>query len=928
MSIAGREVYVIDVDERGTPKVKRLSDAAELLGDDMRRAADGIERLEQSMRKGERVIKSSRLSLLELDAGLNLASRAAGALRSTFNAFKEPVKLAIDTESGINALRTLGKDITATLRGELLALPAEVGQSTEQVLTAAYNALSAGINEGQLVDFLRQAGRAAKAGQADLVTAVDAGRIGLRAYADQGVSVEQVFDSMFAAVQVGVTTFPQLGAEVGNLLPSFSQMGGRLNEATAAIAELTAAGLTTSQAVTQINALVTGFARAANPTNRAGKILRGYGVDTSITALKAKGLTGVLEELNRATGGQAEVLGTLFERQEAGRALLTLLKNDMNGYKSALDATTNSAGKTASGFDIMNQGAAGTLRQFNALKEQALRELGEQLLPMVNEALRDLTVWFKAEGQQFTRELAENIGTVAKGFVAVGKAAGAALGALRDVGEFLGEAAGADYVATDRGLSVITDAYGKYTRDLYENVGATRELAVATAELNLLMAVAANTPSVLFGELSKAIDQTVESARTSAEVYASLGTAGDAFIAPLADAFNVVTGAVNSGDGALQGFIVALANVGSEAAATALPIFEVAAAVDQLFAATLKSNPKIKPRKPKKGKAPSPFDGQGEAAAKALIDALKAAEGIQDRASRNRLGAIEDQTTRELALLDLRFAEELRSAERAGDDIGAVKARQAREFGDRVAEIGQRQTQERLSIEQERARLAAQFEQDEFAQRRLNLEIEAEETLRRVSEVGGSVIDATAAFERRRTEIVREQSEARIRALQAEVNNAGELAGSLISLGDAITGSDRRQSAARVALQGAVLAAQATSAGAESLIEFARGNVIKGAALAAAAAAAGIDAIRLGAQAAGLGGSGAPSAGSGAQSRGSGSVERAPVQAPERTDNRPIVINAGLVVGERGVDKFGRLLASSVGRHRDGRNGYIGEEAS
>lgn len=930
MSITGREVYVIDVDDRGSSKVKLLNAALDRLDSNTRRTADGIERMEAAQRAAARAtsasttaINESRLSLLSLDAGLNIAARGLGLLQKGFSAFKEPVKLAVDTQSAVNALRTLSDQIGPELEAQLKALPAQIGQSTQQTLKSAYDALSAGIREQDLVGVLKQAGDLARAGQSDLTDTLGLLRVSLKAYEAQGLSATQVSDVLFATVRKGVTTIPELAASFGNVVGTAGQYGASLEEVAAATAELTKIAPTTSEAVTQLNALFKAFAA---PSAKAQKTLKALGVEFGIGAIKAKGLTGILDDVQRATGGNAEVLGTLFQRQEATRALLTLLANGQAGYKDALEATTGAAGATAKATAVMNSGAAKTLKQFEALKEQALIVIGEQLLPLVNDGLRELTAYFKGDGRKSIEDFARAVAVLGRGLATVAGAAATALNTLQQVGAAIGNTAGSIYVAAEDGIARIRG-------EIEQAAAPLRELEAVSASTIDTMNRAINGASDTFNDFRAAIDGVASSALATVEfdrltddaisAAAVLGT-------DLLGAFNVVTGALNSGDDALKDYVAALSQVGSEAAATALPIFEVAAAVDALFAATLKQSPRkaVKPKASarKAGAAPDPFEGQGAALVKALLDQFKQAEAIQDRNDRNRLGAIESQNVRELTLLDLRFKQELRTAERAGDDLGAVQARQAREFADAARSAGE----QRLRTQVELAQLSASFEQDEFAQRRLLLDIERDETLARVELLGGSLIDATAAFERRRTDIAREQSEARIRALQAEVNAAGELAGSLITLGDAIAGADSRQSGLRIALEAAVLGAKASSAGAESAIEFARGNVFKGAALAAASAAAGIEALKLGAKAVGFGGGGSSGSGGGsAPTQQRGSVERAAPAQPQRSDpGRPIVINAGIVVGERGVRELAGLIAPDARRYVEGRNGFIGEAAS
>ena len=951
--IAGREVYVIDVDERGTPKVKRLSAAAEVLGDDMRRAADGIERLEVSMRKGTRTtnagteaLKRNKLSLLSLDAGLSIATKGFGLLQKSFNALKAPVALAASFETEIAAIDTITQSAGTRFRDQFLDISERTGQAAGDVARAAYEAVSAGVAQESAAQFVEVSNELARSGRAGLTESLELLATIREQFGLADGALNRVNSQIFLATRDGRTKVSELAADMGGLIPIAKSAGQSLEEMLGGIVSITKAGITTNTATTQLRAYAVAVQK--NGANIA-KALSKAGRAITETQFKSLALADQVSLLNTAFAGNEGALIKLFGRIDGVQAVQVLARNgaaDLRAAVSASAAATDEAAVAVRRFASTGEAA------FNRLKStfsRQLIELGTRLMPLVNDGLRDLTQYLSsAEGQLAISEFAKSLKAVGEGLAVVAKAAASTVGALRGVGEWIGEAAARDYLRMERGVYALRDGY----RDL---TGTSESLSQALASVGK--------------NLDRSLDGTRSFDSLRDAIKTALDSAGDLGRLDLARPAQETRGYVDSlalgAEGLTAAFgafapvggvaVQTMIRVGSAAQSAVLPIFSMAkslavvtaqasgipgamvaaaAAIDQLLAqsnisgqsagaATVArtADPKGQPG----ALAVDPFKGQGDALIKALLDQFKQAEAIQDRNDRNRLGAIENQSARELALLDLRFQQEARKAERSGDDLTALQGRQAREFTEAIRNEGER----RARIESERRQLSASFEADEFTQRRLLLDIEREETLARVVDMGGSVIDATAAFERRRTEIMREESERRLRVLQSEVNAAGELAGNLITLGDAITGADSKQSALRIALEGAVLASKAVSAGAESGIEFARGNVFKGAALAAASAAAGIEAIKLGAKAAGLGGGSGSSAPSGnGRAESSGAVERAPAPQRQADSNRPVVIQAGMVVGEGGMRELAQILAPHADSHTNGRRGYIGERAS
>lgn len=973
-TVVGREVFIIDVDERGTPKIRVLEGAFEALNESARKAGTGVDGFDDSLKGATRSansaqdgIKRTGLSLLQLDAGLNIAARGFGLLKSGLNALKSPVSVALNTQSAINAIRTLSDQIGPELEAQLLALPARIGQSTQQTLKSAYDALSAGVREENLVGFLQSAGDLARVGQTGLVDTAKVLQTTFEAFGKTGQTLQSVNDILFETARVGKTTLGELAPAFPLVATSAAQYGVALEQATAATAALTKTAPSTGQAVTQLASLIRSFAK---PSQQARKALDRLGVSYGIGALKARGLTGVLDDLQRATGGNVEAFGTIFERSESNNALLSLLANGQENYRNALIRTSSASGSVAKGLGIMNEGAAKAFKEFDALKEKVLRDIGEQILPSVVEGMRALSEWFERDGAAFVKDAGVALGTLGDAFVVLVKVGAGALSILTSIGEAIGEAAAQDYLTISNGIDAISNSFDRLT----SVVSGPTDVVL---ELTSQFAVVEQTSSALidtFADLQTSIINGIGFDALVADVASGLTVIGST----ATDQFSTLVDSVTSGDTAMQEFVIALSRVGDEAAATAAPIFQVAEAIDGLFDAQVRASAAraariARPRALRSGggrgrdrNAAGDFRAElriaslqteverklaqlaqqrvaslrkarelgvesgavNQAFDQKLLDTLTA---IQDKAARERVsiqragedaqvGAIADASVRTLELLRLRHSRQRAVAIDSGLQIAAITALQERELGDLVRE----QTQARLSESRAIARQQAEFHADEFESRRLLLEIEREETLSTLAEHGGSLIDATLQFEARRTQIAREQSEARIRTLQAEVDSAGTLAQNLIGLGDAIFGADSKQSALRIALEGSVLAARATSAGAESVIEFARGNVFKGAALAAAAAAAGIDAIKLGAQAAGLGGGGSSAAPSGG-----GPVAPEPrqrVQAQQQPAN--ITINAGFVVGEGGMREFARIIAPGAASHVNGANGYIGEAAS
>lgn len=890
------EVYEIELRDKAAPKLRDLRSIVEDVAVGMGKADRQLDRMEAGLgdvaRSADSAAKGTKnfsTSLIALDSAFGIVQKSAGLARQAFNLFKEPVKFAVDAESGINALRTLSDGVNSELRAQLLALPAEIGQTTQQTLKSAYDALSAGISENRLVDTLREAGKLARAGQGDLTDTLAVLRVSLKAYESAGVDANTVSDVLFATIRKGVTTLPELAGSFGQVAGSAGQYGVSIQETGAALAELTKIAPTTSIAVTQLNALLKAIAA---PSAQAQKTLKKLGVEYGISALQAKGLTGVLDDIQRATGGSVEILGTLFQRQEATRGLLTLLADGQRGYRDALDATTNAAGETARANAIMGEGAAGLLKRFEALKERALREIGERLLPKVVEGLERFITYFNSEGIAQLDKYASVLATVGQGFVVVAEAASSAVGALETVGKAIGDTAGEAVYAFD-GLSRGADDAGARVGRFAS--GFNLDNVISQVErLNL----EANAASIIFQQYEQivsgaaSLDQIFDSSFAQAQIGALQASVGGltSVFGPLASTAGVAAGAITGvGTGADAAF-TSVIRLGRGAAVLTAELSGVPGAAIAAIAA---------------------FDEVARRASRPIAQAATVSPPKPPKPS----GA---------ATKDTSAADE----ERRQREIAAISGR--------VDRLIERERQEQAKREENRLRLNAdarvQAITNEAERTAAALELQFQRERDIYAKAGADLQLLEASQNQRRLEAQKQAADTRLAAQQAEYQASATIAGNIAGLTETLAQGSRRAAGFVALFKGIALASNALSAAVESKLEFARGNILQGIALASASALGFARAATLKSQGRALGATGGGGNTSSAGGGGGGSAPRpsAPAQV-SRSDfgggeSKTTVFNVGTYVGgPGGLRELSRQAGPRADRYVNGHSGYIGE---
>ncbi|CRF35362.1 tail protein [Brachyspira suanatina] len=304
-------------------------------------------------------------------------------------AFALATKKATDFDNGMREVLTLlpklGSEGFESLKQETLAFSKEIGKVPEEVVPALYQSLSAGVPRENVFDFLKTAAEASVAGVAELETSVDGLTSVTNAYGTEVLNVNRASDIMFQTVKLGKTDFTQLSKSLFNVIPTASALGVQFEDIGAAIAVMTAQGTPTSVATTQIRQALVELNKEGSTTDKAFREIAG----TSFKEFIEQGgtLQEALQMLAEKAAKSGKDVSSMFSSVEAGNAALALSGKNASKFKDALDQMNNSAGATAEAFKKIDDGPA---RQFEKIKAELsalVIELGNSLLPVVNEDL-------------------------------------------------------------------------------------------------------------------------------------------------------------------------------------------------------------------------------------------------------------------------------------------------------------------------------------------------------------------------------------------------------------------------------------------------------------------------------------------------------------------------------------------------------------
>lgn len=345
---------------------------------------------------------------MALAGGAAIATTAAKSLFD-FSGFERSMNEVFTLLPGIS------KPAMDQMTDQVKDFAKEFGVLPEKVVPALYQSLSAGVPPDNVFAFLETAQKAAKGGVTDLTTAVDGISSVVNAYGADAMDASKASDLMFTAVRLGKTNFSELSASIFNVTPTAAALGVKFGDVTAALAAMTAQGVPTSVATTQLRQLFVELSKAGTDTSKVFEKVSGKSFKDFIAG--GGNTQQALQLLERHAKDTGVGINDLFGSVEAGSAALALTGGGTDKFTDALKGMEDSAGATQGAFDRMDTGIGPIWDRLKARAKVALLDVGQRIVDFG----RNVVAGFKGEGLgEFAgrfEEVAVRLGEIARGVV-------------------------------------------------------------------------------------------------------------------------------------------------------------------------------------------------------------------------------------------------------------------------------------------------------------------------------------------------------------------------------------------------------------------------------------------------------------------------------------------------------------------------------
>ena len=334
-------------------------------------AVKNLESFGGSLKDATQPVADFTVAALKVEAGV----LAVGAAFTTF-----AVKSAADFDAAFKQITTLfdatDEDL-AKFKDSILEYASGSSASLEEITNSLSAAIGSGVEYSKSLDLIATAEKLSVATRADLKGTTEVLVSTLNAYGLSTSEAGSVSDKLFQIIKDGKIEMTDLSASLANITPIVATAGVSLDEIGAGIATLTAAGV---QPSTAIDALRSALSNIIKPSEQAKKLANELGIEFDANALKSKGLAGVLDDVQKATGGSADKMAILFGDVQGLSAVMTLTGSQADAFAGSLGSMGKAAGAVDAAFAKMN----GSVEQSSAKAVNALKvllvEIGTPLL--------------------------------------------------------------------------------------------------------------------------------------------------------------------------------------------------------------------------------------------------------------------------------------------------------------------------------------------------------------------------------------------------------------------------------------------------------------------------------------------------------------------------------------------------------------------
>lgn len=385
--------------QQATAKIEEQQRSLEELAQELREAGlntDDLERANERLKNSYERLQASQERLKNLNQQQEKIKQNISATKTqilgTGGAYTAvaaaiyagPVQAAQKYEAALAKVNTIADTTQVPLEKisqEVMALSNKTGVAASALAEDVYNAISAGQQTGDAVNFVSYSTKLAKAGFAETSQTLDVLTTILNAYGMSADKVGNVSDMLIQIQNKGKVSVGELSSVMGKIIPTANAYNVSLEQLGATYAIMTSNGIDAAKTTTYANSMLNELGKSGSTADKILRKVAGGG----FSDLMANGssLAEVLDVLQKEAQKSGKTIADMFGSAEAGTAAMSILSNGVDGFNESVEGMLNSVGATETAFGIMADTTENKMAKAKNSINNLQIVLGQNLLPIV-----------------------------------------------------------------------------------------------------------------------------------------------------------------------------------------------------------------------------------------------------------------------------------------------------------------------------------------------------------------------------------------------------------------------------------------------------------------------------------------------------------------------------------------------------------------
>lgn len=379
--------------------IERQEEQLRNLGDELRDAGVDTDNLEQSNARLQRSyerLRGSQENLNRINSEQEKIKKNITATKLELSAtvgaigliakkiYAGPVQSAQEYEKAIAKVSTIADAQAVPIQemsSEIMKLSNTTGIAASQIADDVYNAISAGQQTGDAVNFVSYSTKLAKAGFAESAQTLDVLTTILNAYGMEAGEVSKVSDMLVQTQNKGKVSVGELSSVMGKIIPTANANNVALEQLCAGYAIMTSKGIAAAETTTYMNSMLNELSKSGTTAEKTLRATTGKSFKELMT--DGKSLGEVIQILQQEAEKSGKSLNDMFGSAEAGKAAVSLLSGGVEGFNEQVQGMVDSVGATEEAFAKMDQTTEAKMQKAkNSIANLGI-VLGQNLLPIV-----------------------------------------------------------------------------------------------------------------------------------------------------------------------------------------------------------------------------------------------------------------------------------------------------------------------------------------------------------------------------------------------------------------------------------------------------------------------------------------------------------------------------------------------------------------